>query len=116
MLNYGYSLLEAECLLAINATGLDAHVGFLHEMQPGKNSLAYDLQELFRFLVDMAIINRVETDVMTAKDFVRTERYALRLQPTGARKVMLHYLKQNAMRDKPFTMNRHVRKRLEKRG
>ncbi|MDO8872428.1 MAG: CRISPR-associated endonuclease Cas1 [Methanoregula sp.] len=48
MLNYGYGLLEAECLRAINASGLDAHVGFLHEMAPGKYSLAYDMQELFR--------------------------------------------------------------------
>ena len=30
MLNYGYSLLEAECLKAINSVGLDPHVGFLH--------------------------------------------------------------------------------------
>jgi len=40
MPNYGYSLLEVECLRGINSSGLDAHVGFLHEMQPGKYSLA----------------------------------------------------------------------------
>ena len=87
MLNYGYALLEAECLRVINSVGLDAHVGFLHEMQPGKNSLAYDMQELFRFLVDLAVVGLVERDAMTAKDFVRTESYALRLRPTGARKM-----------------------------
>ncbi|WFN35245.1 CRISPR-associated endonuclease Cas1 [Methanogenium sp. S4BF] len=87
MLNYGYALLEAECLRVINSVGLDAHVGFLHEMQSGKNSLAYDMQELFRFLVDLAVINLVERDAMTAKDFIRTESYALRLRPTGARKM-----------------------------
>jgi len=38
MPNYGYLLLEAECLRAVNSLGLDAHVGFLHEMQAGKNS------------------------------------------------------------------------------
>lgn len=53
----------------------------------GKNSLAYDMQELFRFLVDLAVVNLVERDAMTAKDFVRTESYALRLRPTGARKM-----------------------------
>lgn len=87
MLNYGYALLEAECLRVINSVGLDTHVGFLHEMQQGKNSLAYDMQELFRFLVDLAVVNLVERDAMDAKDFVRTESYALRLRPTGARKV-----------------------------
>ena len=87
MLNYGYSLLEAECLRAINSTGLDAHVGFLHEMQPGKYSLAYDLQEPFRFLVDLAVITLIENEAMAKGDFVRTENYNLRLRPTGARKV-----------------------------
>lgn len=43
MLNYGYSLLEAECLRAINSVGLNPHVGFLHEMNPRKNSLVYSL-------------------------------------------------------------------------
>ena len=87
MLNYGYALLEAECLRAINSNGLDAHVGFLHEMNPSKNSLAYDLQEPFRFLVDLAVINLIERDEMDKKDFIRTESYSLRLRPTGARKV-----------------------------
>jgi CRISPR-associated protein Cas1 len=87
MLNYGYSLLEAECLRAINSVGLDSHVGFLHEMNPSKNSLAYDLQEPFRFLVDMAVIKLVKTEAMEKKDFIRTENFNLRLRPTGARKV-----------------------------
>ena len=39
VLNYGYALLEAECLRAINKVGLDAHVGFLHEINPSKNSV-----------------------------------------------------------------------------
>lgn len=34
MLNYGYSLLEAECLRVINTVGLDAHVGiYMKPMQ-----------------------------------------------------------------------------------
>ena len=87
MLNYGYSLLEAECLRAINSTGLDAHVGFLHEMQIGKYSLAYDPQEPFWFLVDLAVITLIESEAMAKSDFVRTENYNLRLRSTGAREV-----------------------------
>jgi CRISPR-associated protein Cas1 len=48
--------------------GLDPHVGFLHEMNPSKNSLAYDFQEPFRFLVDLAVINLVENSTMDKKD------------------------------------------------
>ena len=193
MLNYGYSLLEAECLRAINRNDLETNVGFLHEMQAGKYSLAYDLQEPFRFLVDLAVITLIESEAMAKGDFIRTENYNLRLRPTGARKVTeevnrwfnkaveyqgkesawsniiflktrelahyltgkkrkldfstpsyeidrqdsdemrrkilaipyaewkkmgfskgtLHYLKENARGEKPFTMNKHVRERLE---
>ncbi|WP_340820832.1 CRISPR-associated endonuclease Cas1 [Methanolobus sp. WCC4] len=35
-----YALLEAECLRAFNIAGLDAHVGFLHEMNPGFHCLS----------------------------------------------------------------------------
>ncbi|SES68156.1 CRISPR-associated protein, Cas1 family [Methanococcoides vulcani] len=87
MLNYGYALLESECLRAINSVGLDAHVGFLHEMNQSKYSLAYDLQEPFRFIVDLAVMNLIEKGAMDNKDFIRTESFSLRLKPTGARKV-----------------------------
>jgi len=88
MLNYGFALLEAECRKAINSAGLDVHVGFLHQMTIGKHSLAYDLQEPFRFLVDLAVISLIERNEMQKSDFVRTENYNLRLRPNGAKKLI----------------------------
>jgi len=88
MLNYGYSILEAECLRAINSAGLDVHVGFLHEMKIGCNSLAYDMQEPFRFLIDLAVISAIEKNKLTNKDFIRTENYNLRLKSSGAKKII----------------------------
>ncbi len=88
ILNYGYATLEAECMRAINSTGMDVHVGFMHEMHVGKNSLAYDLQEPFRFLIDLAIINIIENNTMNKNDFIRTENYNLRLRPSGAKKLV----------------------------
>jgi CRISPR-associated protein Cas1 len=57
-------------------------------MTSSKNSLAYDLQETFRFLVDLAVISLVESGAMETKDFIRTENYNLRLKPSGARKII----------------------------
>ena len=91
MLNYGYAPHEAECLRAINTAGLDAHVGFLHEMNPSKYSLAYDLQEPFRFVVELTVLNLIEKDVMDKQDFIRTEDYDLRFKPTGARKLISEF-------------------------
>ena len=87
LLNYGYALLESQCLKAIHSTGLDPYVGYLHEMASGKQPLVYDLQEPFRFLIDLAIIDCLENKTFTKKDFLRTENYNLRLRPKGAQKL-----------------------------
>jgi CRISPR-associated protein Cas1 len=56
-------------------------------MNPSKNSLAYDLQEPFRFLVDLSVIKLIESKKMDDKDLIRNEIYSLRLKPSGAQKV-----------------------------
>jgi len=88
LLNYGYAILESQCLKAINSAGLDPHVGFMHQMAIGKNSLAYDLQEPYRFLIDLAVITCLENDAFTKKDFIRTENFNLRLRSSGAKKLL----------------------------
>jgi len=88
LFNYGYSLLECECRKAINSVGLDTHVGFLHEVTIGKEPLVYDLQEPFRWLVDVAIINALEKNVFDKKHFIRTENYNIKLRPIGAKKLI----------------------------
>jgi len=38
-------------------------------------------------IVDLAVINLIESDRMDKKDFIRTDSYTLRLRSTGARKI-----------------------------
>nr|WP_236719368.1 CRISPR-associated endonuclease Cas1 [Picrophilus oshimae] len=40
----------------INTIGLDVSIGFLHELASSKHPLVYDLQELFRYVVDYSVI------------------------------------------------------------
>lgn len=88
LFNYGYALLESECRRAINSVGLDTHVGFLHEVALGKEPLVYDLQEPFRWLINIAIINALEKKIFKKEDFIRTENYNIRLRPSGAKKLI----------------------------
>jgi CRISPR-associated protein Cas1 len=62
-LNYAYGILEGECRAAVNAVGLEPSVGFLHETSgyQTKQSLVYDLQEPFRWIVDVAAIEAFES-------------------------------------------------------
>mgnify|MGYP005854772879 CR=1 FL=1 len=88
LFNYGYSILASQCWKAINSNGLDPYVGFMHEMAQSKAPLVYDLQEPFRWLVDVAIISGLEKRIFTKKDFVRTENYNIRIRPDGVKKLM----------------------------
>lgn len=52
MLNYLYALLESEARLALAALGLDPGIGVLHVDAPSRDSMACDLMEPIRPLVD----------------------------------------------------------------
>jgi len=60
LLNYGYAILESEIRKDINAVGLDPTIGFLHELAQTKTLLVYDIQELFRWLVDLSVLQILE--------------------------------------------------------
>ncbi len=73
-LNYGYGFLEGECRKAINAVGLEPSVGFLHDFSgyQTKQSLVYDLQEPFRWLSDISVIEAFESEALKLSDFYFT--------------------------------------------
>jgi CRISPR-associated protein Cas1 len=86
LLNYGYSLLESACRSAIVSVGLLPEIGFLHEVAPSKLPLAYDLQEPFRWLVDLSVVEVLRDGKLDRKgDFIVTENYHLRLRPVAAK-------------------------------
>lgn len=88
LFNYGYSILESQCWRAINANGLDPYIGFVHQIAAGKYPLVYDLQEPFRWIVDVAIINALEKGIFTKRDFIRTDNYVIRLSSMGTKKLL----------------------------
>jgi CRISP-associated protein Cas1 len=70
-LNFAYALLEAQVMQAINVAGLEPTVGFLHAYQDGKPSLAYDLMECFRALVDAKVLEFFQNNTFSKGDFVQ---------------------------------------------
>ncbi|MDH3313558.1 MAG: CRISPR-associated endonuclease Cas1 [Nitrosopumilus sp.] len=79
LLNYGYAILESEIRKLINGTGLDYSIGFLHEINQSRTSLVYDIQELFRWLIDLSVIQLLEERKIKKSDFIITENYHTRL-------------------------------------
>jgi CRISPR-associated endonuclease Cas1 len=68
-MNLIHGLCEAECRIALIATGLDPEVGLLHCDTPNRASLANDLQEVLRPAVDSFMLNWLQTERFSKADF-----------------------------------------------
>lgn len=72
LLSFGYTLAMNELRGLVEGMGMDPHVGFLHEPDYGRPSLALDLLEAFRApLIDRLTLRLFNERVFTEKDFGR---------------------------------------------
>jgi CRISPR-associated protein Cas1 len=94
LLNYGYSILESEVRKTINSVGLDYSIGFLHQINQSHTPLVYDLQELFRWIIDLSVIELLEERKIRKSDFIITENYHTRLRDNTAR-MLIEKINQN---------------------
>ena len=94
LLNYGYAILESEVRKDINTVGLDPAIGFLHELDESKEPLVYDLQELYRWLVDLSVIQLLEEKKLKKSGFIMTEKFHIRLKEQTA-KALVEKIKLN---------------------
>ena len=107
LLNYGYAILESTVRKYINTIGLDTSIGYLHEIAPSKHPLVYDLQELFRYVIDYSVIEILETRLKKS-DFILTENYHIRLKPNTAKllieKIKNNFNKRYEFKNKQYTL------------
>jgi len=91
MLSFGYAMLAKECTVALLAEGLDPWWGLYHKPRYGRPALALDLMEEFRpLVVDSAVITAVNTGMVTAGDFVRSNAGCM-LTDTGRKSFIRAY-------------------------
>ena len=69
LLNYLYALAEAECVLACHTLGLDPGLGIIHKDTKNRDSLALDLIETIRPVVDAYLIDLIDGHTFRADDF-----------------------------------------------
>ncbi len=100
LFNYGYAVLESNVRKRINEIGFDPSIGFLHEITPSKHPLVYDLQELFRYVIDYSVIELLEAKLKKS-DFIITENYHTRLKPETAKR-LIEKVKENFNRRYEF--------------
>jgi CRISPR-associated protein Cas1 len=69
LLSFCYTLLTHDCRSALETTGLDPASGFLHQLRSGRPSLALDLAEEFRPMIDRFVLSLINKRQLALNDF-----------------------------------------------
>ena len=91
LLSFGYFYLEREVRIALAAFGADVRVGFFHSNNGRKDSLVYDLMELFRAAVsDRLVLKLLNLGRLKPEDFIQIENRSF-LSSEGKKKWCRYY-------------------------
>ncbi|MGH2568417.1 MAG: type I-C CRISPR-associated endonuclease Cas1c [Bacteroidota bacterium] len=94
LLSFLYSILANDVRSALETTGLDPQVGFLHQLRSGRPSLALDVMEEFRaYLGDRVMLNLINLKQVTKKDFEIRESGEVRMSDDARKTVITAYQK-----------------------
>ena len=80
LLNYAYALLEAETILACQVVGLDPGLGIVHNDTRARQSLALDIMEPVRPVVDGLVLDMLIGRTFRKAEFVETSDGHCRLR------------------------------------
>jgi CRISPR-associated protein Cas1 len=73
VLSLGYTLLHSEAVLALYGAGLDPFIGFYHQLDFGRESLACDLVEPIRVEVDSFALQLFRKEILRPEFFSTSE-------------------------------------------
>ncbi|AEE17588.1 type I-C CRISPR-associated endonuclease Cas1c [Treponema brennaborense] len=109
LLSYTYTLLYHDMRSALECSGLDPAVGFLHRDRPGRLSLALDLMEEFRpFFADRLVLSLINKKIITASDFETTASGAVLMNDAARKNLIQAYQK----RKEGVVMHPYVAKKM----
>ena len=89
LLSFVYTLLANEVQSALEVTGLDPYVGFLHTDRPGRPSLALDLMEEFRpYLADRLVLSLINRKQINGKGFLNRDESGVIMDDNTRKEVL----------------------------
>lgn len=92
MLSYGYAFLEREVRTGIAGTGLDPRIGFFHSNNGRKDSLVYDLMEMFRQnIIDKFVLKLINRHSFYPIDFTMDEEIGCQLSEAAGKHWIRYY-------------------------
>lgn len=91
MLSFVYTLYTNEFAAALETVGLDSYIGYMHTLRSGRSSLACDLVEETRCLVERFVLSTVNLRIVTKDDFEKQVSGAVWLNDSGRKKVITRW-------------------------
>ncbi len=89
LLSFLYTLLNLNCIAALESFGLDSFLGYMHTLKPGRESLANDLIEEFRSpVVDRFVVTLINRKQIKPDDFEH-KGTSIYLKEASRKKVLL---------------------------
>lgn len=88
VLSFVYTLATSEFASALETVGLDSYIGFCHALRSGRNSLACDLVEEVRCIVERFVITLLNLQIIGEADFEKQISGAVLLNLDGRKKVL----------------------------
>ncbi len=93
LLSFLYTLLLHDIRSALECTGLDPAVGFLHRDRPGRPGLALDMMEEFRPMADRLALSLVNLGQLKENDFIISEAGGVRMKDDARKTLLVSYQK-----------------------
>lgn len=91
LLSFLYAMWMNDCRSALEASGLDPQVGFLHALRPGRAALALDLMEEFRPWADRLALSLINRGQIQTNDFELREGGGVLLKGEARKAVVVAF-------------------------
>lgn len=88
VLSFLYTMITSMCASALEGVGIDSYYGFYHSLRPGRSSLACDMVEEIRCIVERLVLSMINLRKLNIKDFEKQESGAVYLTKEGKKKVL----------------------------
>lgn len=88
MLSFVYTLAVSEFAAALETVGLDSYIGYCHSLKSGRISLACDMVEEARCIVERFVITLLNLQIIGENDFEKQISGAVWLNDEGRKKVL----------------------------
>lgn len=88
VLSFLYTIMTSQYASALEGVGLDSSYGFYHALRSGRSSLACDLIEETRCIIERLTLTLINTKQIKISDFEKQESGAVYLNKDGKKKVL----------------------------